>query len=76
MIGVPDLPPEADMSEQRDEHTADPEDLDVTEENADDVKGGQAHEIVSPRDTASGLPSGKRQHKPFTITKEIDKSTP
>ena len=34
------------------------------------------HEIVSPRDAASGLPTGKRQHKPFVITKEIDKSTP
>ncbi|MEO5781739.1 MAG: type VI secretion system tube protein TssD [Ginsengibacter sp.] len=34
------------------------------------------HEIISPRDAASGLPSGKRQHKPLTITKEIDKSTP
>jgi type VI secretion system secreted protein Hcp len=35
-----------------------------------------SHEIVSPRDSASGLPTGRRQHKPFTITKEIDKSTP
>jgi type VI secretion system secreted protein Hcp len=35
-----------------------------------------SHEIVSPRDTASGLPTGKRQHKPFVITKELDKSTP
>ena len=35
-----------------------------------------AHEIVSPRDAASGLPTGKRQHKPFVVTKEIDKSTP
>ena len=35
-----------------------------------------AHEIVSPRDPASGLPTGKRQHKPFTITKPIDKATP
>jgi len=35
-----------------------------------------AHEIVSPRDPASGLPTGKRQHKPFVITKELDKSTP
>jgi len=34
------------------------------------------HEIVSPRDAASGLPTGKRQHKPFVITKELDKSTP
>ena len=35
-----------------------------------------AHEIVSPRDSASGLPTGKRQHKPFVITKELDKSSP
>ena len=35
-----------------------------------------AHAIVSPRDAASGLPTGKRQHKPFTITKPVDKTTP
>ncbi len=34
------------------------------------------HSIVSPRDAASGLPTGKRQHKPITITKPIDKATP
>lgn len=34
------------------------------------------HEIVSPRDAASGLPTGKRQHKPFRIQCEIDKATP
>ncbi len=33
-------------------------------------------EIVSPRDASSGLPTGKRMHKPFTITKELDKSSP
>jgi len=32
--------------------------------------------IVSPRDAASGLPTGKRQHKPIKFTKEIDKSSP
>jgi hypothetical protein len=32
--------------------------------------------IVSPRDAASGLPTGKRMHKPFVITKEYDKSSP
>ena len=37
---------------------------------------GVSHEIVSPRDPASGLPTGKRQHKPFTITKQLDKTTP
>ena len=37
---------------------------------------GVSHEIVSPRDAASGQATGRRQHKPFTITKEIDKSSP
>ena len=35
-----------------------------------------SHEIVSPRDAVSGLPTGKRMHKPMIITKELDKSTP
>ena len=34
------------------------------------------HEIISPRDEASGLATGRRIHKPFVITKEVDKSTP
>jgi type VI secretion system secreted protein Hcp len=34
------------------------------------------HAIVSPRDAASGLPTGKRQHKPFLITKSVDKTSP
>ena len=34
------------------------------------------HQVTSPRDAASGLPSGKRQHAPFTITKEVDVSSP
>ena len=37
---------------------------------------GLSHEIISPRDSASGLPTGKRQHKPFTITKPVDKASP
>jgi type VI secretion system secreted protein Hcp len=32
--------------------------------------------LISPRDAASGLASGKRQHKPITITKEVDSATP
>jgi type VI secretion system secreted protein Hcp len=35
-----------------------------------------SHEIISPRDAASGLPTGKRMHKPFVITKEVDKASP
>jgi type VI secretion system secreted protein Hcp len=34
------------------------------------------HSIVSPRDPQSGLPTGKRMHKPFVITKELDRSSP
>jgi len=37
---------------------------------------GCSHSVKSPRDAASGLPTGKRQHKPFIVTKELDKSTP
>jgi type VI secretion system secreted protein Hcp len=35
-----------------------------------------AHSIQSPRDVATGLPSGKRQHGPITFTKEWGASTP
>jgi type VI secretion system secreted protein Hcp len=34
------------------------------------------HDVVSPRDAASGLLTAKRQHSPLRITKEIDRSTP
>jgi len=37
---------------------------------------GFSHEVISPRDAASGLPTGKRQHKPLVITKELDKTSP
>lgn len=32
--------------------------------------------ILSPRDAASGLPTGKRVHSPVVITKRIDKASP
>jgi len=35
-----------------------------------------SHNITSPRDAASGLPTGKRMHRPLVITKELDKSDP
>jgi type VI secretion system secreted protein Hcp len=35
-----------------------------------------AHQIVSPRDPASGLPIGKRQHQQLQILKEVDKTSP
>lgn len=35
-----------------------------------------SHDVVSPRDVASGLPIGQRQHTPLKITKEVDRSSP
>lgn len=34
------------------------------------------HEVLSPRDPATGQATGKRVHTPFVITKEIDMSSP
>ena len=34
------------------------------------------HKITSPRDAASGLPTGKRQHHPVIILKEQDSTSP
>ena len=50
----------------------------ITQNTRQDKIGVQAvnHQIQSPRDPATGQPSGKRQHKPFIITKELDKSSP
>ena len=38
------------------------EDLDLAPDDAEDVKGG--------RDPATGMATGRRSHKPFTITTE------
>ncbi len=37
---------------------------------------GWTHEVVSPRDAASGMSTGKRQHRPLIITKPVDRATP
>jgi len=34
------------------------------------------HGIVSPRDAATGLATGKRQHQAITLTKETDNTSP
>lgn len=36
---------------------------------------GIHHEVVAPRDAASGLATGRRQHKPLTLTMELGKSS-
>ena len=50
----------------------------ITQKGREDAIGviAMSHEIVSPRDPQSGLPTGQRMHKPFVITKELDKSSP
>ena len=35
-----------------------------------------SHEIVSPRDPASGLPTGRRQHQPFRVVKLLNSGSP
>lgn len=37
---------------------------------------GMGHTVSAPYDAATGLPTGKRQHRPIRIVKEIDKSSP
>lgn len=34
------------------------------------------HEVVSPRDQVTGLLTGKRQHQPLVITKQVDRASP
>lgn len=34
------------------------------------------HQVTSPRDPASGLPTGQRMHHPLLLTKEVDSSSP
>ncbi|MDC0718404.1 type VI secretion system tube protein TssD [Nannocystis bainbridge] len=34
------------------------------------------HEVSMPRDAASGLATGRRQHKPLVLTMELGKATP
>jgi len=37
---------------------------------------GWDHKVDSPRDAASGLPTGKRRHHPFTLIKAVDSASP
>jgi len=53
-------------------------------QGASDIKGREDfilcqalnHEIYIPRDPQTGLPTGKRVHNAFTVTKTFDKSSP
>ena len=40
------------------------------------VRSYATQALVSPRDAASGLPTGKRMHKPMTITVDQGAATP
>jgi len=35
-----------------------------------------SHNLVTPRDAASGLPTGETQHEPVTVLKYLDKASP
>ena len=35
-----------------------------------------SHEIIAARDPQTGSPTGRRQHKPLHVTKELDAATP
>lgn len=35
-----------------------------------------SHEILSPRDAATGMASGKREHKPYTVLVHVDQAWP
>ena len=50
----------------------------VTQKGRDGLHSLRAysHEIVVPRDAASGLPTGKRQHQPFRIVKLLNQGSP
>ncbi len=37
---------------------------------------GYDYEVMSPRDPMSGLPTGKRLHKPIVIRKRVDQASP
>jgi bacteriocin-like protein len=43
----------------------------LDDEELSAISGGVT-DIVSPRDPASGLPTGKRMHKPFTLNSDLD----
>jgi hypothetical protein len=62
------------MSEEKDRKSSQDSATELTDEEAEKVAGGVIaiqpppigdSQIVSPRDAASGLPTGKRMHKPF-----------
>jgi hypothetical protein len=59
---------ETAMSDARTSHTGrDAPKTELTEAQLSSVSGG----VVSPRDAASGLPTGKRMHKPYTVLADL-----
>jgi len=48
-------------------------DRDTTTQNS--AQNNAANKPVSPQDSSSGMASGKRQHKPFVLTKPVDKAS-
>jgi type VI protein secretion system component Hcp len=38
------------------------------------TNSGASARVIAPRDAASGLPTGKRQHRPVTFTRPLDRN--
>jgi hypothetical protein len=53
--------------DQGDDRTTDEPDVEVDDELDDEGEPEVEGFVVSPRDAASGLPTGKRMHKPFEL---------
>ena len=63
----------SNVSNNRAAAVSDPKDEDC--DGRADAPDCKSADVTSPRDHASGLPTGKRMHKPMVITKDLDKST-
>ncbi len=52
------------------------EDITINKKGNTKTKPINTGNLTTARDASSGLPTGKRMHKPFSVTKEIDKASP
>ncbi|NNE58621.1 MAG: hypothetical protein HKN36_10980 [Hellea sp.] len=68
-------PPDGETEGPKEEKTESLE-FQIPEKIVQDGKKAGDVTVVAPRDKASGMATGKRQHTPATATKEIDKASP
>jgi type VI protein secretion system component Hcp len=51
-------------------------DREASEPSVSELTARNVARNTAPRDVASGMPTGKRMHRPFVIMKEMDKASP